>query len=361
MSLANTYRRKSEQLRKDIANLQKQKATEVKKVADTARKINDAQRSIKSARSDSTIRSTYSRIEGFQNERARTEKKIADLEQKIARKEDEYGRAQESLLKEEERDTKKRQQEDDRLAKKREEQFRRLSHQVDHHQQLHTETRSLIEELRKLPQRIVVLFLAANPIDQEQLRLDEEIRAIDEMIRKSEHRDSIQLVSKWAVRPMDVLQALNEYSPHIVHFSGHGSDTDEIVFMDNEGNAKAVSKEAIVQTMLAAMGNIRLIFFNTCYSRGQAEAVVNHVPAAIGMKTSIGDSAARIFASQFYSAIGFGKSVTDAFEQGKALLMMENIPEEDTPELFISDGLNGDELIIVRPEHLDPNETEEVF
>ena len=64
---------------------------------------------------------------------------------------------------------------------------------------------------------------------------------------------------------------------------------------------------------------------------------------------SIGDDAARTFAAQFYSAIGFGKSVNEAFEQAKAALMLENIPEEDTPELFVADGLDASELYIVRP------------
>jgi hypothetical protein len=68
------------------------------------------------------------------------------------------------------------------------------------------------------------------------------------------HRDAVKLVSCWAVRPLDVLQALNEHHPRIVHFSGHGSDQDEIVFQDNNGATKLVSKEAIVQTMAAASG-----------------------------------------------------------------------------------------------------------
>lgn len=51
-----------------------------------------------------------------------------------------------------------------------------------------------------------MLFLAANPIDQEQLRLDEEVRSIGEMIRKSQHRDSVKLESRWALRPLDLLK-----------------------------------------------------------------------------------------------------------------------------------------------------------
>ena len=101
--------------------------------------------------------------------------------------------------------------------------------------------------------------------------------------------------------------------------------------------------------MRACSGDIRLVFFNTCYSRNQAEDVVEHVEAAVGMNTSIGDEAARIFASQFYSAIGFGKSVAEAFEQAKALLLLEGIGEQDTPELFVASGVDAQSLVLVHP------------
>ncbi|MNE92943.1 hypothetical protein D3C80_1907300 [compost metagenome] len=104
--------------------------------------------------------------------------------------------------------------------------------------------------------------------------------------------------------------------------------------------------------MMASSSDIRLVFFNTCYSYNQAEAVTKHVEAAIGMNTSIGDEAARVFSSQFYSSIGFGLSIKSAFEQAKALVMMEGLDEEDTPELFVQDGLDASDLIIVRPESL---------
>lgn len=55
------------------------------------------------------------------------------------------------------------------------------------------------------------------------------------------------------------------------------------------------------------------------------------------------------FAAQFYSAIGFGVSLKKAFEQAKVALMLEGIQEENTPELIIQEGLDADEIIIVRP------------
>lgn len=95
--------------------------------------------------------------------------------------------------------------------------------------------------------------------------------------------------------------------------------------------------------------NIKLVLFNTCYSSNQAEEVVKYIDAAIGMNTAIGDNAARVFAAQFYSAIGFGKSIQSAFNQAKTALLLEDIKEEDTPELFIKEELNGDEIILVKP------------
>lgn len=257
--------------------------------------------------------------------------------------------AQKKIDKEMESIEKKRRIEAYKLKREQEENLLSINSTLQHHDNLHTETKNQIKELKNIPEKIVVLFLASNPIDQQQLRLDEEARAISEMIRKSKYRDSVKFETCWAVQPIDLLQAINEYKPSIIHFSGHGSDNDEIIFQTNVGNTKRVSKEAIIQTMMASSEGIRLVFFNTCYSRNQAESVSKLVEATIGMNISIGDQAARVFSSQFYSSIGFGLSVKKSFEQAKALLMLENINEEDTPELFIKDGYSSEDLIIVRP------------
>ena len=71
--------------------------------------------------------------------------------------------------------------------------------------------------------KVKVLFLASNPLEQTRLALDEEIRAITAQIRSADHRDALELVSGWAVRPDDLQQLLLQHKPHIVHFSGHGT------------------------------------------------------------------------------------------------------------------------------------------
>lgn len=350
MAQIDSYRTTLINRQNELSRLTSDKAKEQLKIADLNKKINTASDATRRTKNLSTINSKLKEIERYNKDIVSTTKKIADLESKIVKKNKEIFDTQKKIDKEQTLIDKKRKIENDKLQKDQERSLRNINNTLNHHNTLHQTTINEIQELKKIPEKITVLFLASNPIDLVQLRLDEEARSITEMIRKTKHRDSVKFESRWALQTLDLLQALNEHDPTIVHFSGHGSDDDEIVFQTQEGIAKLVSKEAIVQTMMASADNIRLVFFNTCYSRNQAEAVSEFVEATIGMNTTIGDEAARVFSSQFYSAIGFGLSVGKAFQQAKALLMMEGIPEENTPELFIKPGLNAEEIILVQPD-----------
>jgi hypothetical protein len=343
------YRRDVLRFQKEIARLQQEKAREAARGADEKKRATDAADAARRASSISTMQSKIRDVQRYESAAVRHQQKFAELESRIAREQERLNDASRRLGEAEQQEHRRRMDEQQRATRENNRTLSSIRGTLTQHDQLHQLALSTLEKLQRVPERITVLFLSANPIDQQQLRLDEEVRSIGEMIRKSEHRDVVKLESRWAVRPLDVLQAINECHPRIVHFSGHGSDQDEIVFQDNSGHAKLVTKEAIVQAMAASSDDIQLVFFNTCYSRGQAEAVVEHVPTAIGMNTSIGDDAARVFSAQFYSALGFGLSVERAFQQAKAALMLEGIPEQDTPELFVASGLNADDLVLVRP------------
>ncbi|MFD1447958.1 CHAT domain-containing protein [Oceanobacillus profundus] len=349
MSLIETYRSTIKRKKGELNKLRNSKATELGKIPSHKKKVLSAKATIGRTKSTATINSKYREIEREEKKLADIDKKVAEIDKKIAKIEGDVIAAEKKLGREVGREQKNRDIAEKKILADNKKRMKEVSGLLDRHSKMHQETNKTLAELKNLPEEITVLFMASNPIDAPQLRLDEEARAIQEMIRKSEHRDSVTFETRWATRPLDVIQAINEENPTIIHFSGHGSEDDEIVFQDNQGNAKLVSREAIVQTMMSTSDEIKLVFFNTCFSYGQAQAVVQHVDAAIGMTTTIGDEAARFFAAQFYSAIGFGLSVKKAFEQGKAALMLEGIPEEDTPELYVKDGLNPNELIIVKP------------
>lgn len=342
-------RAKLARLQKKKAELEKKKSAEEGKVAKLRAEISRIERSITSRTSAATLRSKRRQIESKQKEAAERQKKIAGYEADLAKVISEQNSVQKQLdravssrTKKEETEAKKRRSEEMRHA-------RALTREAEKQNRLYSERLS-DEVVRRLPEKIKVLFFAANPQDQAQLRLDEEVREVTNKIRMSRHRDSVELISEWAVRTGDLFQALNEHEPRVVHFSGHGSEENELVFLNEDGSSKLVTKEAMAASIATVADNVRLVFFNTCYSLAQAEAAVQHVEAAIGMNTSIGDEAARVFAARFYSAIGFGASVQTAFDQAKAQLMLDGIPEEKTPELFVHEGLDADEIVLVRPE-----------
>ena len=137
--------------------------------------------------------------------------------------------------------------------------------------------------------------------------------------------------------------------PHIIHFSGHGSSEHDIVLETAEGKPSFYLKKSdpLMKTMSES---IKLVIFNNCFSNGQAEMVTEHVGFAIGMNEAIQDEAAKEFAAQFYSALGFGHTVQKAFEQGKLALSLEGIEGDEIPELYSREGLDPNEHILVKPD-----------
>src|SRR5262249_3940685 len=97
----------------------------------------------------------------------------------------------------------------------------------------------------------------------------------------------------------------------------------------------------------------RVVILNACSSRPQAEALSEIIDCVVGMNKPIRDDAAIILAASFYRAIGFGRSVQEAFDLAKAALLLEGIPEDQTLELFVRPAIDPATLSrIVPPSNL---------
>ena len=178
--------------------------------------------------------------------------------------------------------------------------------------------------------RMKILLLAANPTASPRLRIDEEVRAIEEKVRQSSLRDAVQVCSRWATRPGDLQKALLDEDPTVVHFSGHGGGTVGIVLHSEEGTEESlVSSEALAQLFTVLKENIRLVVMNACYSVDQATAIAEKIDCVVGMGESIGDEGARVFAGAFYQGLGYGKSVQTAFDLGLNELRLMGFAEEE--------------------------------
>jgi hypothetical protein len=191
--------------------------------------------------------------------------------------------------------------------------------------------------------KIKVLFLAANPVDTGALRLGQEVREIDEKIEVGSAREAFELIQHHALRVSDLQQVLLRRQPHIVHFSGHGSKTEEIVLENNLGKSHPVSKEALTALFRILRDNVRVVVLNACFSKAQAEALREVIDYTIGTNKAVGDRAAITFAAAFYRALAFGRTVVEAFELARVELDLTSIKGSDTPELFIGDGVDTSE------------------
>lgn len=192
-----------------------------------------------------------------------------------------------------------------------------------------------------------ILFLSANPFDNPRLTVDQEFNEIFDKLRMVEYRDYFTINTRPAVSITDLQQVLMQQLPNIVHFSGHGSDTNALIFQNSEGKAEIVPPKALAE-IFQYLDDIRLVILNACYSAPQAQAISKYVDRVTGTTTAIYDEAAREFAVYFYQALGFGKSVEDAFELAKIQLQMFKIPEEQMPILLKREGTETSKVFFTR-------------
>lgn len=62
-----------------------------------------------------------------------------------------------------------------------------------------------------------------------------EVRKIEEAIRRCGQRRHFEIKSQWALQAKDLWRSLLEYTPQIVHFSGHGAGEEGLVALLNLG------------------------------------------------------------------------------------------------------------------------------
>ena len=188
--------------------------------------------------------------------------------------------------------------------------------------------------------KIRILFLSANPWTTSRILVDEEAREIFEKLQEGTHRGMFELHKHAAIRPIDLQRLLMMYEPHIVHFSGHGSKTHKIILGGTPGRGKEVDSQGLVEVFALYKNHLRLVLLNACFTRSQACSLSEVIDYSVGTGKGIGDKGGVAFAGAFYRALGFGKSVKEAFESAKAELGLTRMPRTKGIELFVRNGIN---------------------
>jgi hypothetical protein len=144
----------------------------------------------------------------------------------------------------------------------------------------------------------------------------------------------------------ELMYQLNSFRPNIIHFVGHGEVNGEIVLEDESGQSLPVSSDALRMVFANFRQWLQVIVLNACYSATQAQSLAEQADVVIGMQNAIGDDAAIEFSASLYRAIGFGRTIQDAFDQAIAALLITGLPGDRTPTITYRAGVDPARLTL---------------
>src|SRR6185503_9467152 len=190
----------------------------------------------------------------------------------------------------------------------------------------------------------ILLLLASNDVETLDSRTADEIREINEVIQSATHRDSFRRLPHPGVRDSDIPKLLLRHSPHILHISGHASETEGLGLEDDNGQVVKIKCVQLVDLILSSSdaSRLSLVFFSFCYSEACATAISAKIPYAIGVKGKIAVTSAALFSHVFYEALASGRSVQSAFDNARKRLKAKRRKGWDELVLRVQSGTNAE-------------------
>ena len=185
------------------------------------------------------------------------------------------------------------------------------------------------------------MLLAASPFDRDPLAIALEFDSVRDAVRSASFGDEFDVQQSHSTQIAEVGNELKTMRPRIVHFSGHGLETGELVFETEDGSSQQVAPEALRTVFAEFTDHVRLVVLNACWSEVQAFELVAIIDNVVGMTSRISDRAALQFSRRFYANLADGVSVTESFEQARCGLA----DEHETPRLLVRPGAG--EVVVV--------------
>jgi hypothetical protein len=210
----------------------------------------------------------------------------------------------------------------------------------------------VLREVRP-PRREILRVLLLGAASEGDLRVGREQKRIRAAVESALHRDLIELDVRPAATSADLLDGLTKFRPHVVHFSGHSSESlilfeDEV---DEPHEGVTVTARAFAAALRATDDPPLLVLLNSCRSAGQIDALVQEaVLFAIGMADEIDDGDAINYAAQFYASLANGQSIHAAHLTGRAALQLAGLDGADLPTLASATGANPATALLVSPD-----------
>lgn len=185
-----------------------------------------------------------------------------------------------------------------------------------------------------------ILYLSSSPDNLNQLKVDEEFRAIYENL--NENFFKIQSVSKTKIS--DIQAIIYESQPDIIHFSGHGSSED--IFLEtDESRSAGVLKPGFIRIFQNLRKKPELLFLNACQTYDNLEDLKYVIDFVIATDSKVPDLKARMFARNFYRFLSLGASIKSSFNFAENQLDIESLVKEARIyRLLVREGINSDRI-----------------
>ncbi|MCI5223722.1 MAG: hypothetical protein D3924_13895 [Candidatus Electrothrix sp. AR4] len=112
-----------------------------------------------------------------------------------------------------------------------------------------------------------ILILSANPRDTARLRLDKEVREIQDRLNRAKYGRQFTVQLATAVRIRDLQEELLEHEPVIVHFCGHG-ESEGLLLENNLGEAVLVPSDGLASLFGLCSEHVECVLRNFSISAG---------------------------------------------------------------------------------------------
>jgi hypothetical protein len=197
-------------------------------------------------------------------------------------------------------------------------------------------------------EKLRVLYVTTSPFLD--LMTELQVRQVQQALQGAKYRERVEVQLRSAATFPDLVAGLHSVRPHIVHFSGHTGE----VFSFDDGEVmpggSGLDFTSLMRALVATERPPELLVLNACGPLKRATPVLPAVPVVIGLSDSILDTAAIVFAQQFYAAIACGQSVGAAFRHGKAKIEAVLLEDDasELPDFITREDVDLDALVVVR-------------
>lgn len=161
-----------------------------------------------------------------------------------------------------------------------------------------------------------LLYIACNPPSERTLMIENEINELTLRI-SAIPGDRIQAFFLPYCRIEELPYQIALHRPDILHIAAHGEEKS-LYLANAKGDRIAVTPQ-MLGNFLPIDYPPQLIYLNACNSEPVARYLTAHAAIVIGSTTPISNLAARASAGLFYSRIGEGGSVAQAFDAARSL------------------------------------------